>query len=83
MHSHRKLMEEAVSLPVELRTQLVDELLKSLNPSRVEIDDSWAVEAENRVADIKQNKVQTVAGEEVFEKIRKTSNGVSGFEERR
>jgi hypothetical protein len=46
MHSHRKLMEEAVSLPVELRTQLVDELLKSLNPSRVEIEDSWAVEAE-------------------------------------
>ncbi len=46
MHSHRKLMEEAVSLPIELRTQLVDELLESLNPSRVEIEDSWAVEAE-------------------------------------
>ena len=70
MNNQSKLTEEAVSLPVELRAKLVDELLKSLNQSQVEIDNSWAVEAEKRVADIEQKKIQTVSGEEVFDIIR-------------
>jgi len=69
-----ELIDEAMSLPVELRAQLVDKLLKSLNPSQAEIDKLWAVEAERRVADIETGKVQTVPGEKVFEKIRKRLN---------
>jgi putative addiction module component (TIGR02574 family) len=69
-----ELIDEAMSLPVELRAQLVDKLLKSLNPSQAEIDKLWAVEAERRVADIESGKVQAVPGEKVFEKIRKRLN---------
>ena len=44
-----KLIEEAISLPVEIRAQIIDKLLESLNPSQKEIDKLWAKEAEKRV----------------------------------
>ncbi|MBI4654881.1 MAG: addiction module protein [Nitrospirae bacterium] len=68
MKSH-ELFDEAVSLPVEIRTQLVDKLLRSLHPVHKEIDELWAAEAEKRVEEIKSAKVKTIPGDEVFKKI--------------
>ncbi len=65
------LIKEAISLPVELRARLVDELLKSLNPSQVEMDELWAAEAEKRVDEIESGKVQPIPGEQVFRDLRK------------
>ena len=65
----KELFDEAVSLPVEIRTQLVDKLLRSLHPTRKEIDELWAVEAEKRVEEIKSGKIKTIPGNEVFKKI--------------
>jgi len=64
-----ELFDEAVSLPVEIRTQLVDKLLRSLHPVQKEIDKLWAEEAEKRVKEIKSGKVKTIPGDEVFKKI--------------
>ena len=64
------LFDEAISLPVETRTLLVDKLLQSLNPTQTEIDVFWAKEAEKRVVEIRTGKVKTVPGEQVFRKIR-------------
>lgn len=36
----KELFDEAVSLPVEMRMQLVDKLLRSLYPTQKEIDES-------------------------------------------
>ncbi len=66
-----ELISEVISLPVEQRARLVDELLKSLNPSQAEIDELWAGEAERRVAEIEAGKVKTIPGDEVFDKLRK------------
>ena len=66
-----ELINEVISLPVEQRARLVDELLKSLNPSQAEIDELWAGEAERRVAEIEAGKVKTIPGDEVFDKLRK------------
>ncbi len=66
-----ELIKEAVSLPVELRARLVDELLKSLNPSQAAIDELWAAEAERRVNEIESGKVKPIPGEQVFEELRK------------
>jgi putative addiction module component (TIGR02574 family) len=71
MSTTDELINEAKSLPVELRAKLVDELLKSLNPSQAEIDELWAIEAEKRVAEIEEGKVKVIPGEEVFDKLRK------------
>jgi putative addiction module component (TIGR02574 family) len=65
------LIKEAISLPVELRARLVDELLKSLNPSQAEIDELWAAEAERRVSEIESGKVKPIPGEQVFQELRK------------
>ncbi len=64
-----ELFDEAVSLPVEIRTQLVDKLLRSLHPIQKEINELWAAEAEKRVEEIKSGKVKTIPGDKVFKKI--------------
>jgi putative addiction module component (TIGR02574 family) len=63
------LFDEAVSLPVEMRAQLIDKLLRSIHPIQKEIDELWAKEAEKRVEEIKSGKVKTIPGDEVFKKI--------------
>lgn len=63
------LISMAESLPLDLKTQLIDRLLKSLSPSQKEIDELWAKEAEKRVEEIKTGKVKTIPGEEVFKEI--------------
>jgi putative addiction module component (TIGR02574 family) len=64
------LFDEAIALPLEMRTKLVEKLLSSLNPSQKEIDKVWAKEAERRVEEIENGKVKAVPGERVFRKVR-------------
>lgn len=71
MISKDDLISEAVSLPVEIRLQLVERLLESLNPSHKDIDELWAIEVERRVTEIDKGEVKTVPGGEVFRKLRK------------
>jgi putative addiction module component (TIGR02574 family) len=71
MSSKDDLISEAISLPVEIRIRLVEELLLSLNPSHQDIDELWAVESERRVAQIEGGEVKTVPGDDVFERLLK------------
>ncbi len=66
-----RVIEEALSLPADVRLSLVEKLLTSLNlPTDEEIDRLWAEEAERRVSQIEAGEVKLVPGEEVFSKIR-------------
>ena len=65
-----ELISMAESLPLDLKTQLIDRLLNSLNPSQKEIDELWAKEAERRIEEIKTGKVKPIPGEEVFKEIK-------------
>ena len=66
-----RVIEEALSLPAGVRLSLVEKLLTSLNlPVDEEIDRLWAEEAERRVSQIEEDKVNLVPGEEVFNRIR-------------
>ena len=58
------------SLPIEMKTQLIDKLLNSLHPSQKEIDELWAIEAERRVEEISTGKVETIPGEDVIREMR-------------
>ena len=66
----KQLLSEVESLPLDLKTKLIEKLLSSLNPSQTNIDDLWKREIEKRVADIKSGDVNLVEGNEVFQKIR-------------
>ena len=66
-----KLLQEVLSLPSHLRTELIDKLIESLNiPIQKDIDELWAEEVEKRISDINSGKVKSIPGEEVFEEIR-------------
>ncbi|NWF76591.1 MAG: addiction module protein [Nitrospirae bacterium] len=53
-----ELFDKAISLPIEIRMQLVEKLLLSLNPSQKEIDKLWAKEAEKRFEEIRSGKLK-------------------------
>ena len=65
----QQLINEALSLPVEKRTLVVDSLLRSLNHPESAIDKEWAAVAQRRLNEIKSGSVKPVPGKEVFEKI--------------
>jgi len=69
MKKTNDLFAEAISLPVDMRTQLVDKLLQSLHPIQKEIDELWAIEAEKRVQELRTGKTTSIPGEDVFRKI--------------
>ena len=69
--AQQKVLDEALSLPVEGRLALVERLLLSLNvPTQKEIDELWAREAERRVSQIDKGEVALVPGDQVFSRIR-------------
>jgi putative addiction module component (TIGR02574 family) len=64
------LLRDVLALPLELRTELVNKLLESLNvPVEPDIEHAWAEEAEKRLEEINSGKVRTIPGEDVFKKI--------------
>ena len=66
-----RVVEEVLELPAEVRINLVDRILVSLNlPMQPDIDKIWSEEAERRVAEIDRGEVELIPGEEVFAKIR-------------
>ncbi|MCP4675685.1 MAG: addiction module protein [Deltaproteobacteria bacterium] len=69
--ANEDIVSRALALPVDARVQLVEQLLGSLNiPTRKDINDLWANEAERRVSQIDKGEVELVPGEEVFSRIR-------------
>ncbi len=65
----KELISMVESLPVDIKTTLVEKILNSLHPSQKEIDVLWAKEAEKRVTEIKTGKVKTISGDKVFKEI--------------
>jgi len=69
-----ELMSMVESLPIDIKTKLIEKILNSLHPSQKEIDKLWAEEAERRVKEIKSGKVRTISSKEVFEEVKRRYN---------
>jgi putative addiction module component (TIGR02574 family) len=67
----QKFADDALLLPREDRAELVDKLLGSLNaPLQEEINILWTEEAEKRIKEYEDNKINALDGEQVFKEIR-------------
>jgi len=71
MSTFEEILKAALALPPGMRATLADHLLTSLaGPDQKRIDALWAEEAEQRLREIDDGKVQTIPGEEVMNKLR-------------
>lgn len=69
--SFSAIKQSALSLPLEEREQLANELFDSLTVNaQNEIELAWIKEAELRHNDILSGKAQTISGEEVSSRIK-------------
>ena len=69
--TYEKVLQAALSLPPEARAQLADQLLASLDgENQKEIEAAWAEEAERRMKEIREGKVELIDGESVMKQLR-------------
>ncbi|MFN0019382.1 MAG: addiction module protein [Pirellulaceae bacterium] len=57
----------ALALPPESRAELVDTLLRSLNPLEAGFQKAWEDEAEDRLAAFDRGEMKSISREEVME----------------
>lgn len=72
MMSIEQITQQALSLPLNLRQQLVDELLASFE---VDVDERiqtvWLNNAKRRLDEVRQGVIQVIPGEEALARVRK------------
>ncbi len=64
-----QLIQEALSLPKDLRLQLVEKLLDSLEVDE-SIQSEWLAESQKRRNEIRNDLVEPIPGEEALAKVR-------------
>ncbi|MBT5933824.1 addiction module protein [Sulfurimonas sp.] len=64
--SNAQILQEALKLNPQERYIVVESLLKSLDIPDESVDTIWANEAEKRLNNYRDNKVQTIPFEDVF-----------------
>jgi putative addiction module component (TIGR02574 family) len=66
-----EILRKAFALPAETRAMLADRLLESLDGAdQKRIDALWAEEAERRMCEIEEGKVELMDGELVMDRLR-------------
>ena len=64
----KKIIEEALSLPVEERALIADSLLRSLNVPDTGIDAKWTEVGKKRLQELRSGKVKPIPGDIVFDR---------------
>jgi len=69
-----QLLSEVESLPLDIKTKLIDKLLLSLNPTVESIHVLWGKEIDSRLNEIESGNVDLIDGNDVFQKIKDKLN---------
>ena len=68
-----QIAKEALALPSEARALLADRLVESLDAAEANrIDKLWATKARRRRDEVREGRVQTVAGDEALAQVRRS-----------
>ncbi len=65
--SNAQILQEALQLNSQERYIVVESLSKSLDKPDDSVDSVWADEAQKRLQNYRDNKVQTIPFEEIFD----------------
>ena len=65
-----EILEQLLSLPVETRARLAEQLLESLEPPDERNRQLWAKEAERRLDAYERGDLKAIPAEEVFARLR-------------
>jgi len=66
MTKKEKLLKQALILPVQEKSDLIEQLIKSLDKPDPEIDELWKKEAESRIDAYDEGKLTTVIVQEAI-----------------
>ena len=70
-NTYDEIIHAALSLPPGARAMLAEHLLESLDaPDQKEIDAVWAEQAEKRIQEVDEGKVEAIPGEQVLSDLR-------------
>lgn len=69
LNTHQ-LLAEVDSMPIDLKTKLIEKLLSSLNPIHHDVEALWKQEIDSRVVSIEKGAVNLIDGNDVFRKIK-------------
>jgi hypothetical protein len=58
------------SLPIDVKTTLVEKLLASMQPLQKDVDEEWIKTVEERINEIKTGNVKVIPGNKVFNEIK-------------
>jgi putative addiction module component (TIGR02574 family) len=65
----KEVLETALALPAIDRVAIVESLLTSLDHPDAGMDESWAVEAEERLAAFDTGRMKAIPADEVFKEL--------------
>ena len=65
----KEVLETALALPAIDRAAIVESLLASLDHPDADMDESWAVEAEERLAAFDTGRMKGIPADEVFKEL--------------
>lgn len=71
MTKSNKLLKEALVLPVKEKSELIEQLIKSLDRPDPDIDDLWKKEVENRIDAYNKGELSTISIQEAVAKYKK------------
>ena len=57
------------SMPIDVKTALIEKILNSIHPVQKDVDEEWIEEVEERVREIKVGNIQLISGDEVFKEV--------------
>jgi len=64
-----EIISVAESLPIEMRLEIVNRLLESIQPTRPDVDRVWIDTVRRRSDEIKSGKVEAIRGDDVRKKV--------------